>query len=50
MHGGRAGAPSGKANGGHRTGAFTCQAIAERKHVSRLLKAWRSLKNEMEDA
>jgi len=51
MHGGRnPGAPKGEANGAYRTGAFTCEAIVERAQVSRVLKAWRDLRKELEKA
>ena len=37
MHGARAGAPKGKANGRYRHGKFTCEAINQRKAVALLL-------------
>ena len=41
MHGGRAGAPKGEANGSYRHGGDTNEAIALRQEASRLLKAIR---------
>jgi hypothetical protein len=50
-HGGpNQGAPRGEKNGAYKSGNWTCEAIAERAEVSRVLKAWRTLKREMEDA
>jgi hypothetical protein len=35
MHGGASpGAPKGKANGNYKNGRFTCEAIAEQRHLS----------------
>ena len=41
MHGARAGAPKGKANGSYRHGGFTVEAIDLRREVSALLRAVR---------
>jgi hypothetical protein len=39
MHGGTSpGAPRGKANGSYRHGRYTCEAIAERRHLAALIK------------
>ena len=38
FHGGRAGAPRGKANGRYRTGSFTAEALAERKWLQDLVR------------
>ena len=48
MHGARAGAPKGKANGAWRHGRSTGAAITERRVLSRLLRAARSTARSIE--
>jgi hypothetical protein len=38
FHGARGGGPKGKANGSYRHGRFTCEAIAQRRELSALVR------------
>lgn len=43
MHGGSSpGAPKGKANGNYKTGRYTCEAVAERRFLTDLLRSVRA--------
>jgi hypothetical protein len=38
FHGAHGGGPTGKVNGSYRHGRFTCEAIAQRRELSALIK------------
>jgi hypothetical protein len=47
MHGARAGAPKGRANGAWRNGLHTNEAIAERRAFGRLMREARGVMREL---